>query len=112
MTQVEVFAFNPFEENTYVVFDDSGACAIFDPGCYEAHDRRLMQLKIEREAVRKDEDQSSRQRLEKIEDEIGVLEREFAALEEVWKGEKAAVQGSQQVKSDLEQARNAIRAVR
>nr|MBP8925768.1 AAA family ATPase [Pseudomonadales bacterium] len=68
-------------------------------------ERRLIQLKIEREAVRKDEDQSSRQRLEKIEDEIGELEREFAALEEVWKSEKALVQGSQQVKSDLEQAR-------
>ena len=68
-------------------------------------ERRLIQLKIEREAVRKDEDQSSRQRLEKIEDEIRELEREFAALEEVWKGEKAAVQGSQQLKSDLEQAR-------
>ncbi len=68
-------------------------------------ERRLIQLKIEREAVRKDEDQSSRQRLEKIEGEIAELEREFAALEEIWKGEKAAVQGSQQLKSELEQAR-------
>ena len=52
MTQVEVFAFNPFEENTYVVFDDSGACAIFDPGCYEAHERRALQAFIESKGLR------------------------------------------------------------
>jgi ATP-dependent Clp protease ATP-binding subunit ClpB len=68
-------------------------------------DRRLIQLKIEREAVRKDEDASARQRLEKIESEIRELEAEYAGLEEIWKSEKAAVQGSHQIKSELEQAR-------
>ena len=68
-------------------------------------DRRLIQLKIEREAVRKDEDQSARQRLEKIEAEIAELEREYAGLDEIWKAEKATVQGSHQIKSELEQAR-------
>jgi len=68
-------------------------------------DRRLIQLKIEREAVRKDEDASARQRLEKIESEIRELEEEYAGLEEIWKSEKAAVQGSHQIKSELEQAR-------
>jgi ATP-dependent Clp protease ATP-binding subunit ClpB len=68
-------------------------------------DRRLIQLKIEREAVRKDEDTSARQRLDKIESEIRELEAEYAGLEEIWKSEKAAVQGSHQIKSELEQAR-------
>jgi ATP-dependent Clp protease ATP-binding subunit ClpB len=68
-------------------------------------DRRIIQLKIEREAVRKDEDQSARLRLEKIEAEIAELEREYAGLDEIWKAEKAAVQGSHQIKSELEQAR-------
>jgi ATP-dependent Clp protease ATP-binding subunit ClpB len=68
-------------------------------------ERRLIQLKIEREAVRKDEDEASRQRLKNIEQEIAELEREFSGLEEIWKAEKAAVQGSQQIKSELEQAK-------
>ncbi|HMV72184.1 MAG TPA: AAA family ATPase, partial [Pseudomonadales bacterium] len=75
-------------------------------------DRRLIQLKIEREAVRKDEDQSARQRLEKIEAEITELEAEYAQLEEVWKAEKATVHGSQQIKSELEQARVDMEAAR
>jgi ATP-dependent Clp protease ATP-binding subunit ClpB len=75
-------------------------------------DRRLIQLKIEREAVRKDEDQSARQRLEKIEAEIAELEREYAGLDEIWKAEKAAVQGSHQIKSELEQARVDMEAAR
>lgn len=68
-------------------------------------ERRLIQLKIEREAVRKEEDESSRKRLQKIEADIERIEREFADLDEVWRAEKASLHGSQQVKSDLEQAR-------
>ena len=75
-------------------------------------DRRLIQLKIEREAVRKDEDQSARQRLERIEAEIAELEREYAGLDEIWKAEKATVHGSQQIKGELEQARVDMEAAR
>jgi len=75
-------------------------------------DRRLIQLKIEREAVRKDEDPAARQRLEKIEAEIAELERDYAGLDEIWKAEKAAVQGSHQIKSELEQARVDMEAAR
>ncbi len=68
-------------------------------------ERRLIQLKIEREAVKKDEDESSRKRLEKIESDIQSIEREFADLEEIWRSEKAALHGSHEIKSSLEQAR-------
>ncbi len=67
--------------------------------------RRLIQLKIEREAVKKDKDDASRRRLADLEGEIERLEREFSDLEEVWKSEKAAVQGTAHVKEALEQAR-------
>jgi ATP-dependent Clp protease ATP-binding subunit ClpB len=68
-------------------------------------DRRLIQLKIEREALRKEGDEASRKRLQTLEVEISRLEREYADLEEVWKAEKAAVQGSQHIKEELERAR-------
>src|SRR5579859_2011425 len=65
-------------------------------------DRRLIQLKIEKEAVKKEKDDASRKRLSLIEDEIKKLEREYADLEEIWKAEKAQVQGSQHIKEELE----------
>jgi ATP-dependent Clp protease ATP-binding subunit ClpB len=68
-------------------------------------DRRLIQLKIEREALNKESDEGSRKRLAALEAEIDELEREFADLEDVWKSEKAAVQGATHVKEALEQAR-------
>ena len=68
-------------------------------------ERRLVQLKIEQEALKKETDDASRDRLEKLNEEIDALEREFADLEEVWNAEKAAVQGTQQVKEELERAR-------
>lgn len=68
-------------------------------------ERRLIQLKIEREAVKKDDDEASRARLEKINQNIEAIEKEFADLDEVWRAEKAALQGSQEIKSQLEQAR-------
>ena len=68
-------------------------------------ERKLIQLKIEREAVKKDEDEASRKRLKKIDDDILALEREYADLDEIWRTEKAALQGSQEIKSNLEQAR-------
>ena len=65
-------------------------------------DRRLIQLKIEREAVKKEKDEASQKRLGLIEDEIAKLEREYADLEEIWKAEKSQVQGSQEIKEELE----------
>ncbi|MDG1820143.1 MAG: ATP-dependent chaperone ClpB [Porticoccaceae bacterium] len=68
-------------------------------------ERRLIQLKIEREAVKKDKDQASRKRLEKIEDDIATLGKEYADLEEIWKAEKASMQGATHIKAELEQAK-------
>ncbi len=68
-------------------------------------ERRLIQLKIEQEALKKEDDEGSRKRKEKLAEEIGSLESEFADLDEVWKAEKAAVQGTHTIKSQLEQAR-------
>ena len=75
------------------------------PEVMDKLERRLIQLKIEREAMKKDEDEASKKRLEKIHDDISEIEREFADLEETWKAEKSAVQGSAHIKSELEQAR-------
>jgi len=75
-------------------------------------ERRLIQLKIEREAVKKDEDEPSRKRLEKIEADIDDLERKYAELEEIWRSEKAALHGSQGIKSNLEKARLDLEAAR
>jgi hypothetical protein len=61
-------------------------------------ERRLIQLKIQREALKKEKDAETKQRLNDLEDEIDKLEREFSDLEEVWKAEKAAVQGSTKLK--------------
>jgi ATP-dependent Clp protease ATP-binding subunit ClpB len=68
-------------------------------------DRRLIQLKIEREAVRKEKDEASRKRMGMIEEEISRLEREYADLEDIWKAEKAQVQGSQHIKEEIEAIR-------
>jgi ATP-dependent Clp protease ATP-binding subunit ClpB len=68
-------------------------------------ERRLIQLKMEREAVKKESDDASKKQLNKLEVEIKELEREFSDLEEILKSEKALVAGSQKIKSELEQAR-------
>ncbi|ADE15406.1 ATP-dependent chaperone ClpB [Nitrosococcus halophilus Nc 4] len=68
-------------------------------------ERRLVQLKIEREALRKETDEASKKRLETLETEINHLEKEYADLEEIWKAEKAALSGAQGIKEKLEQAR-------
>lgn len=75
------------------------------PEALDRLDRRLIQLKIEREAVRKETDEASQKRLGLIEQEIARLEREYADLEEIWKAEKAAVQGTQHIKEEIEQVR-------
>ena len=75
------------------------------PEVMDRLDRRIIQLKIEREAVRKDTDEASERRLKAIEDELESLQREYNDYEEVWKAEKAAVQGSQAVKEEIDQVR-------
>ncbi len=75
-------------------------------------DRRLIQLKIEREAVKKENDEASKKRLKALEDEINKLEREYADLEEVWKAEKSSLQGAAQVKEELERARLELETAR
>jgi len=72
------------------------------PEALDRLDRRLIQLRIEREAVKKEKDEASQKRLKLIEEEIGRLEKEAADLEEEWKAEKATVAGSQHVKEELE----------
>jgi ATP-dependent Clp protease ATP-binding subunit ClpB len=68
-------------------------------------ERRIIQLKIEREALKKESDEASRKRFDDLESQLGELEREFADLEEVWKAEKAAMQGTTHIKEELERAR-------
>ena len=75
-------------------------------------DRRLIQLKIEQEAMKKEKDEASKKRLSLLRDEIGTLEREYSDLEEVWKAEKAALQGSQGVKEELERVRLELETAR
>ncbi|MBN9127561.1 MAG: AAA family ATPase, partial [Nitrosospira sp.] len=80
------------------------------PESMDRLDRRLIQLKIEREAVRKEKDEASQKRLSLLEDEIAKLEREYADLEEIWKAEKSLVQGSQHIKEEMEKVRLEIEA--
>jgi ATP-dependent Clp protease ATP-binding subunit ClpB len=75
------------------------------PEVMDRLDRRVIQLKIEREAVRKEKDEASQRRLSLLEDEIAKLEREYADLEEIWKAEKSQVQGSQHIKEEMEKVK-------
>ena len=75
------------------------------PEAMDKLERRIIQLKIEREALKKESDEASVKRLDDIETQLEGLEREFADLEEVWKAEKAAMQGATHIKEELERAR-------
>ena len=75
------------------------------PEVMDKLERRLIQLKIEREAVRREKDEGSKKRFSLIEEEIDKLEKEFADLEEIWKAEKAQVQGSAHIKEAIEQVK-------
>ncbi|MEJ2632849.1 MAG: ATP-dependent chaperone ClpB [Acidihalobacter sp.] len=75
-------------------------------------ERRLIQLKIEREALKKESDEASRRRLADLEGEIERLEREFSDLEEIWKSEKAAVQGTSHIKEELDRVRTELETAR
>jgi ATP-dependent Clp protease ATP-binding subunit ClpB len=82
------------------------------PEVMDKLERRIIQLKIEREAVKKEKDEASRRRLTLIEEEIAKLEREYADLEEVWKAEKAQVQGSQHIMEELEKVKVEMEAAK
>jgi ATP-dependent Clp protease ATP-binding subunit ClpB len=75
------------------------------PEAMDRLERRLIQLRIEREAVRKEKDEASQARLKLIEEEIRRLEKDYADLEEEWKAEKASVQGAQHIKEEIEKLR-------
>ncbi|QTR46679.1 ATP-dependent chaperone ClpB [Thiothrix litoralis] len=75
------------------------------PEVMDKLERRLIQLKIEREALKKESDDASKKRLADLQAEIDRLESEFSDLEEIWKGEKAALQGTTHIKEALDQAR-------
>jgi len=75
------------------------------PEAMDRLERRIIQLKIEREALKKESDEASRKRLQDLEAQLTDLEKEFADLEEVWKAEKAAMQGATHLKEELERAK-------
>ena len=78
------------------------------PESMDKLERRMIQLKIEREAMKKEKDEASQKRLQLIEDELQELEREYADLEEIWKSEKASAQGSEQIRKEVDQIRTQI----
>ncbi len=75
------------------------------PEAMDRLERRIIQLKIEREALKKESDDASAKRLTDIESQLGDLEREFADLDEIWKSEKSAMQGATHIKEELERAK-------
>jgi len=80
------------------------------PEAMDKLERRLIQLKIEREAIKKDKSEAAQKRLAKVDADIAEIEREYSDLEDVWKTEKASVMGAAQIKSDIEQARMEVEA--
>ncbi|WP_149354817.1 ATP-dependent chaperone ClpB [Comamonas testosteroni] len=75
------------------------------PEVMDKLERRMIQLKIEREAMKREKDEASQKRLQLIEEELESLEREYADLEEIWKAEKASALGSEQIRKEVEQLR-------
>lgn len=82
------------------------------PESMDKMERKLIQFKIEREALNKENDAASKARLKTLENEIDALEREFSELDEIWKSEKAAVQGTQHIKEELERSRQELETAR
>ena len=75
-------------------------------------ERRIIQLKLEQQALQKEEDEASRKRLDMLEKELADKEREYAELEEVWKSEKATLSGSQHIKQELDAAKTEMEQAR
>jgi ATP-dependent Clp protease ATP-binding subunit ClpB len=82
------------------------------PEALDRLERRIIQLKIEKEALNKEHDEASRKRLATLQETLGGLEREYADLEEVWKSEKAALQGTAQFREELDRARVELETAR
>jgi ATP-dependent Clp protease ATP-binding subunit ClpB len=82
------------------------------PEALDKLDRRIIQLKIEREALKKEADEASRKRLSTLNDTLKALEKEYSDLEEIWKAEKATVQGAAHIKEELERARQDVDTAR
>ena len=82
------------------------------PEVLDRLERRLIQLKVEAQALKKEEDEAAKKRLEKLQEEIQRLEREYSDLEEIWTSEKAEVQGSAQIQQKIEQARQELEVAR
>ena len=82
------------------------------PESMDRLERRIIQLKIEQEALKKEEDEASRRRLSTLQTTLTGLEKEYADLEEVWKAEKAALQGATKIKEELEQAKLEVEQAR
>ncbi|MEN0107325.1 MAG: ATP-dependent chaperone ClpB [Pseudomonas sp.] len=82
------------------------------PEVLDRLERRLIQLKVEREALKKESDDAALKRLDKLQEDIAKYEREYADLEDIWKSEKAEVQGSAQIQQKIEQARQELETAR
>ncbi len=82
------------------------------PEVLDRLERRLIQLKVESQALKKEDDDAAKKRLEKLQEEIVRLEREYSDLEEIWTSEKAEVQGSAQIQQKIEQSRQELEAAR
>jgi len=82
------------------------------PESMDKLERRLIQLKIEREALKKESDEAAKKRRTHLEDEIKVLEKQYSDLEEIWKAEKASLQGAHSIKESLEKARADLESAR
>ncbi|SDU43686.1 ATP-dependent chaperone ClpB [Pseudomonas mandelii] len=82
------------------------------PEVLDRLERRLIQLKVESQALKKESDDAAKKRLEKLQEEIVRLEREYSDLEEIWNSEKAEVQGSAQIQQKIEQSRQELEAAR
>jgi ATP-dependent Clp protease ATP-binding subunit ClpB len=82
------------------------------PEALDKLERRIIQLKIEREALKKEEDEASRRRLATLQETLGGLEKEYADLEEIWKAEKASLQGAAHIREQIDQVRLEIESAR
>ncbi|HUI60810.1 MAG TPA: ATP-dependent chaperone ClpB [Steroidobacteraceae bacterium] len=82
------------------------------PEALDRLERRIIQLKIEREALKKEQDEASKKRLATLQDTLKGLEKEYADLEEIWKSEKAALQGAAQIRADLDRVRGELESAR
>ena len=82
------------------------------PEALDRLERRIIQLKIEQEALKKEQDEASKRRLKALEETLNTLQKEYADLEEVWKSEKAQVQGTAHIRAELERARLEFEAAR